>query len=179
MILRIHYEDDPRPTDVAANPTEAQVVDAVHSMDWSRFGFVTLHIDESNWLEGSGCLEPGFGLSMMLSDGGVQYVTETAPPTPESMLPIFNAYLQSNTDLLYCLLYDAESRGLAAGEIEELRREEEATQMQRIVREVMAEAAPLFSQKDYATFIEKLAPYEQWLTSMDQKKLAIARKKLG
>ena len=128
MILRINYDGDREPTDVTTDPSESDVAKAVHSMDWNRFAFVTLFKDDDNWLDGSGCLEPGFGLSMMLSVDGVQYVTATAPPTPDTMLETFNAYLKGDDDLLFSLIFDAKRRGLTSDDIASLRSEEESQQ---------------------------------------------------
>lgn len=177
MILRISYEGDREPTDVTTNPTESDVADAVRSMDWNRFAFVTLLKDDGNWLDGSGCLEPDFGLSMMLSVERIQYVTETAPPTPSSMLPVFNAYLRGDDDSLFALIYDATRRGLTADDIARLCRKEATTQRKRMLKMVVVEAAELFAGKDYAAFIQKLAPFESLLGASDAKKLAVARKK--
>jgi len=78
MILQVQYEGGREPTVVTNEPSEAGVANAVRSMDWNRFAFVTLHKDDRNWLDGSGSMQPEDGLSMMLSVDGVQYVTETA-----------------------------------------------------------------------------------------------------
>jgi hypothetical protein len=177
MILRISYDGDREPTDVTTNPTESDVANAVRSMDWNRFAFVTLVKDDDNWLDGSGCLEPDCGLSMMLSIDRIQYVAEAAPPTPDSMLETFSAYLDGDDDLLFALIYDARRRGLTAEDITTLRREEETTQRERMMREAVAEAAELFSNEDYGAFIQKLGPFESLLGAMDAKKLSIARKR--
>lgn len=177
MLLRINYDSDREPTDVTTDPTESDVAEVVRSMDWSRFAFVTLIKDDDNWLDGSGCLTPGFGLSMMLSIDRVQYVIKTAPSTPDSMLDAFNAYLNDDEGLLFALIYDAKHRGLTNDEIATLRREEELVQRKRMMREAVAEAAELFSSKDYGAFVEKLSPFESLLGATDAKKLSFARKK--
>jgi hypothetical protein len=66
MILRTNYEGDRAATEVCHSPSESDVATAVCSMDWNRFAFVTLFNDSGNWLDGSRCLAPDFGLSMML-----------------------------------------------------------------------------------------------------------------
>ncbi len=179
MILRTNYDGDLEPTDVTGDPAETEIAAAVRSMDWNRFAFVTLFKDDDNWLEGSGCLEPGFGLSMMLSVDRIQYVTATAPPTPDAMLGLFNAYLKGDDDLLFGLIYDAKRRGLNADDVSTLRQQDETPQRERMMSAALAESADLFLKKDYGAFIAALSPYESLLGPMDAKKLAIARRKHG
>lgn len=128
MILKTQYLNDRRPTIVSETPRAADVAAAVCSINWNQFAFVTLFQDEDNWLDGSGSLDPSDGLSMMLSVDGIQYVTETAPPTPDSMLLIFNAYLDGDAPSLFGLIYDAAERGLSDADVDNLRREDETAQ---------------------------------------------------
>jgi hypothetical protein len=177
MILRTSYDGDQESTVISTDPNESDIAHALQSMDWNRFAFVTLFEDEHNWLDGSGCLEPGFGLSMMLSVDGILYVTETAPPSPDSMQDAFNAYLRGDHAQLFALIYDAPRRGLNPQEIERLRGEDETRQRNLMADAAVAEAAHLFAKKDYPGFVQKIEPFERWLGPADAKKLSLARKK--
>ncbi|MCR9201496.1 MAG: hypothetical protein NXI04_22875 [Planctomycetaceae bacterium] len=162
---------------VSESPTFDLVSTTISQVDWSEFSFVSLFIDDDNWLDGSGCMNPTDGLSVMLSVARIQYVSETAPDQPSVFLPYFDAYLKGNLDELFALIYDAKRKGLSEAQVVARRREDDLPQRQRMLDETIAASALLFDQKQYASYISGLTPFEDLLPSVHLKKLELARRR--
>jgi|GEM_PF-4575149 len=185
MILTAYYVlEDPKPFLTIENPKMLDVARVVRTVDWNRFTNVTLTIDEDNWLDGSGSMDPVDGLSMMLSVDVTQYVATPAPTRPEDMFEPFRRYLEGDLKWLFAYIYDAERLNLSDEQVEALRAADIQKQQQLgqppppTPEEIIAEANDYFATKDYATFIERLTPHESILSSIQRKKLEIARRKL-
>ena len=63
MILEVHEPPALQPREISKNPDLALIEKTVKSLPWSEITFVVLKIDEKNWIEGSGSLDPTDGLS--------------------------------------------------------------------------------------------------------------------
>ena len=164
-------------TIVSEAPTLQLVQSAITSMDWQVFTFVTLVVDDDNWLDGSGFMNPTDGLSGMLSLDRIQYVCESAPAQPQEFFPYFEAYLHSNWDDLFALIYGAKLNGLSSVQIEDRRREDELPQRKRLLDETLASTSSLFAEKRYAEYIAALTPFELLLPPLHLKKLELARRR--
>lgn len=136
MILKTLQGYDSKAIVVTNAPTQINISDTINDIDWLQFSSVTLFQDDENWLSGSGCATPGFGLSVMLSLDGIQYVTEKAPEEPKDMLELFYAYLNREYKQLFALIYDAKNRDLNEVDVEQLRRKEEEIQRQDANQEI-------------------------------------------
>ncbi len=113
---------------VSDSPTAEMTAETIATTDWNKFSFVTLFWDDANYLDGSGCVGSGDGLSISHSKNGIQFISERAPESPQEMVPYFEAYLSGDMDTLYGLLYDAENRGLSKEQVEKLRLDDEMKQ---------------------------------------------------
>ena len=164
---------------VSESPTCDLVATTILQVDWSEFSFVSLFIDDDNWLCGSGCMNPTDGLAVMLSVARIQYVSETAPDEPGSFVPYFDAYLNGNLDELFALIYDAKLYGLSEAQVVARRREDDLPQRRRLLDETIAATAVLFTQKQYAKYISSLTPFEDLLPTVHLEKLELARRCLA
>ena len=162
-------------TIVSESPTMELVAHSIASIDWQVFSFVSLFIDDDNWLDGSGCMNPTDGLSVMLSVDSIQYVCESAPAQPQDFLPYFESYLNGKRDELFGLMYDAKQNNLSSAQIEDRRRQDELPQRQRMLDETLASVSNLFAEKRYAEYISALTPFEHLLPALHLKKLKLAR----
>ena len=176
MILETRYLDDRDPQVIGTDPSEVTIVETVRSLDWNRFAFVTLRRDGANWIDGSGSLEPDTGLSIMLSHDGIEYVTETAP-TVDTIAAALCAFRQGDEEELFAMIYHVPGRELTAEMIQTFRQEEVAEQRQRQLESALTEAAELFRNKEYQSFVARLQPFESLLGPTDAKKLELARRK--
>ena len=108
MLLK-HFDSECGVEEVVSDaPTHADLANAVDGIDWLSEGIVgvILERDGSNWADGSGSLEEGTGLSLMLEDGGTQHVATRAPATPEDILVYLTAYLDGDMLRVFEILYD-------------------------------------------------------------------------
>ncbi|MEM7558033.1 MAG: hypothetical protein AAF394_02830 [Planctomycetota bacterium] len=176
MLLKIGTIDAPEVI-VSESPTSDFVAATISRVDWSEFSFVTLFIDDDNWLDGSGCMNPLDGLSVMLSVARIQYVCETAPEHPDDFLPYFDVYLSGDLNQLFALIYNAQLHGLSDAQVAERRCKDDLPQRQRLLDETIAATNALFAQKQYDKFIDDLTPYQDLLTPAHLKKLDLARRR--
>jgi len=177
MRLSTYYEGDQDVKVVAEDADLRTIEETLQGMDWSSIAFLTLSKDDNNHCEGSGSSSPHDGFCLTLKEYGVDFVSEAAPPSPQAMLPAFEAYLNGDIDRVLRIICDAEQRGLSDQDIADLKRAAVDQQGGRLAREVVAEAASLFRERKYAEYVAKVAPVESFLSATDQKKLALARKK--
>src|SRR5262245_38512294 len=63
MILEVHAPPDNLPREISRSPDPGLIEKTVRSLPWSDITFVVLKIDDKNWIEGSGSLNPEDGLS--------------------------------------------------------------------------------------------------------------------
>lgn len=86
---------------------QAAVVAAVAETDWSdpELSGVTLE-SAAGWADGSGSLDPGVGLSLMVEQYGVQHVGLHAPEQPEEIAQFLAAYLAGDLRQVFERLYE-------------------------------------------------------------------------
>ena len=167
------------PETVVSNwPTIELLVSTISSIDWQVFSFVTLVVDDDNWLDGSGCMNPTDGLSVMLSVDRIQYVSSSAPNHPADLVPFFESYLNQRMDVLFGQIYDAATNNLSAVQVENIRLQDELPQRQRMLDETINSSAKLFAEKRYAEYVDVLTPYESVLPPIHQKKWQLAKKRI-
>jgi hypothetical protein len=92
MILEIYEPPDHAPRQVAENPDSAKIENTVKGLPWSDITFIVLKIDENNWIEGSGSLNPEDGLSARYSENGKEYVAENPPKSLEVIVSLLQSY---------------------------------------------------------------------------------------
>lgn len=85
---------------------EAEVLAAVKATDWAapEISGVTLE-SAAGWADGSGSLDPGVGLSLMVERHGVQHVGVSAPERPEEIVEFLKAYLAGDLRKVFEQLY--------------------------------------------------------------------------
>lgn len=68
------------------------------SLDWKGFHQVVLSIDEHNFIEVGGSLDPSDGLSVLYEENGEQSVIKKPPETVQEMTDILLSYLAGDRD---------------------------------------------------------------------------------
>lgn len=81
------------PRVVATNPSLEEIREHVFALKWDDITFVTAQIDEDNWLDGSGSLNPEDGLSGMCCIDGTQYVTDDAPESLDAIVDLLHSFV--------------------------------------------------------------------------------------
>ncbi|QDT28344.1 hypothetical protein Enr10x_36860 [Gimesia panareensis] len=105
ILLKILLPATSEPQIVATNPSREEIRKHVYALKWNDITFVTAEIDQDNWLDGSGSLNPEDGLSGMCSIEGVQYVTEQAPESLDEIVELLHSFVLRNgawrTDMVW------------------------------------------------------------------------------
>jgi hypothetical protein len=106
---------------LVSSPVQADISVAMRELDWNCGAIVgiTLEDDGQNWADGSGSLVEGVGLSLMLEEDGVQYVSERAPSSLDEVREFLEVYLRGDIQRVYELLY---GREFGPGELDALRK---------------------------------------------------------
>ncbi len=87
-----------RPRIHAVEPDARAVENALRSLDWTRFVVVTLHRDDDHFLEVSGSLQAGDGLSARWVDGDDERIAADAPGF-ESAISMLQSYVKGDEGL--------------------------------------------------------------------------------
>jgi hypothetical protein len=70
----------------------AQIDRTVRSLPWADISFVVLKVDEKNWIEGSGSLNPTSGLSARFMKDGAEGVSRQPPRSLEEIILLLQSY---------------------------------------------------------------------------------------
>lgn len=76
VTLTVLHSGGEAPRAVAVNPEYSEIRKIVFDLTWDDMTFVTASIDEDNWLDGSGSLNPEEGLCISCCINGVEYLTQ-------------------------------------------------------------------------------------------------------
>ena len=77
---------------VAQDPDGAAIERAVRGLSWADITFVVLKVDERNWIEGSGSLDPTDGLSAKVVNDGEERVSRHPPRSLEEIILLLQSY---------------------------------------------------------------------------------------
>ncbi|MFN2564934.1 MAG: hypothetical protein ABR499_07995 [Gemmatimonadaceae bacterium] len=77
---------------VAVDPDAETIERAVKGLAWSDITFVFLKVDDRNWIEGSGSLNPVDGLSAKFMDDGAEWVSSRPPTSLDEIISLLQSY---------------------------------------------------------------------------------------
>jgi len=93
MSLLLASPPECRETVVSGTPTPELISSTVQSQPWKELTFVILQVDERNWIEVSGSLAPGVGLSARYMQKGKEYVSARPPASLREGEALLLSYL--------------------------------------------------------------------------------------
>jgi hypothetical protein len=92
MILEVHELSANQPREISKNPDAALIDKSVRGLAWSEITFVVLKVDDNNWIEGSGSLNPEDGLSARYMKDGKEHVSARAPVSLDEIIALLQSY---------------------------------------------------------------------------------------
>jgi len=92
MILEISKPPGNLPREISKNPDQVLIEKTVRELAWSDITFVVLKIDDKNWIEGSGSLNPRDGLSARYMKDGKEHVSTRAPKSLDEIIALLQSY---------------------------------------------------------------------------------------
>lgn len=96
MILQLYPPPNHEPTTITDAPDAGQVEATIRNQPWDDITFVVLRIDDANWFEVSGSLDPSDGLSAAYSEDGIEHVSDGAPESLDICVSLMLSYLRSD-----------------------------------------------------------------------------------
>ena len=91
MVLEV-AQSGGKPRVVSTNPDVVTIDRIVRGLPWSDITFVVLRKDETNYIEGSGSLNPSDGLSARYVENGVEHVSRQAPESLRVIVALLASY---------------------------------------------------------------------------------------
>ena len=96
MILEVHEPPEDGPREISKSPDAALIDKTVRGLSWSDITFVVLKVDDNNWIEGSGSLNPQDGLSARYMKNGKEHVSAHAPRSLDEIVSLLQSYRAGN-----------------------------------------------------------------------------------
>lgn len=96
MILEVYSPPANDRQIVADTANESAIVSTIRNQRWKDLTFVVLRIDDKNWFEVSGSLNPEDGLAARYSENGTEYVSDVAPDSLEQCISLMLSYFKAD-----------------------------------------------------------------------------------
>ncbi len=96
MILELYSPPTNDRQVVTDSASDSAIELTIRNQPWDDITFVVLRIDDDNWFEVSGSLNPDDGLSASYSESGTEHVSASPPESLDHCIALMRSYLKGD-----------------------------------------------------------------------------------